>query len=54
MIQLYHQIFIKLGKKTVNEKIKPIENKIEQNKVQDDLDRQIGKVFALMLVNMIC
>ena len=32
---------------TVNEKIKTIDNKIEQNKAQYDLDRQTAKISAL-------
>ena len=32
---------------TVSEKIKTIDNKIEQNKAQYDLDRQTTKIFAL-------
>ena len=32
---------------TITEKIKTIDNKIEQNKAQYDLDRQIGKISAL-------
>ena len=32
---------------TVSKKIKTIDNKIEQNKVQYDLDRQTAKILAL-------
>ena len=32
---------------TVTEKIKTIDNKIEQNKAQYDLDRQTAKIAAL-------
>ena len=34
-------------KMTVSEKIKTISNKIEQNKVQYDLDRQTANISAL-------
>ena len=40
---------------TISEKIKTINNKIEQNKTHYDLDRQIAKISAYhqeMLVNM--
>ena len=32
---------------SISEKIKTIDNKIEQNKAQYDLDRQIAKILAL-------
>ena len=52
MIQLYHQIIhYNLGrtfyKMSISEKIKTIDNKIEQNKAQNDLDRQTVKISAL-------
>ena len=34
-------------KMSISEKIKEINNKIEQNKAQYDLDRQITKISAL-------
>ena len=34
-------------KMSISEKIKRISNKIEQNKAQYDLDRQIAKISAL-------
>ena len=37
---------------TVSEKIKPIDNKIEQNKAQYDLDRQAAKISALSSGNV--
>ena len=37
---------------TINEKIKTIENKIEQNKAQYDLDRQHAKISALSSGNV--
>ena len=36
----------------VNEKIKPIDNKIQQNKLQYDLDRQAVKISALSSGNV--
>ena len=50
--KLYHQVIRQdLGrtycKMSVSEKIKTIDNKIKQNKVQFDLDRQTAKVSAL-------
>ena len=39
-------------KMAVNEKIKTIDNKIEQNKAQYDLDRQIANIFALSSGNV--
>ena len=36
-------------KMTVSEKVKTINNKIEQNKAQYDLDRQTTKISALSL-----
>ena len=52
MIRLYHQIIhYDLGiiyyKNDYSEKIKAINNKIKQNKVQYDLDSQIAKISAL-------
>ena len=37
---------------SVIDKIKPINNKIEQNKVQCDLDRQTAKISALSSGNV--
>ena len=37
---------------TVSEKIKTIDNKIEQNKVQYNLDRQTTKISALLSGNI--
>ena len=37
---------------TVNEKTKPIDNKIKQNKAQYDLGRKIGNVSALSSGNV--
>ena len=52
MIQLFHQIIhYSLGrtyyKMRTSEKIKTIDNKIEQNKAQYNLDRQTAKISAL-------
>ena len=52
MIQLYHQlIHYNLGrtyyKMSISEKIKAINNKIEQNKAKYNLDRQTAKISAL-------
>ena len=37
---------------TIAEKIKTIDNKIEQNQTQYDLDRQTVKIFALLSGNV--
>ena len=37
---------------SISEKIKGINNKIEQNKVQHDLDRQTAKISALSSGNV--
>ena len=37
---------------TIAEKIKTIDNKIEQNQTQHDLDRQTVKIFALLSGNV--
>ena len=37
---------------SINEKIKAINNKIEQNRAQYDLDRQTAKISALSSVNV--
>ena len=37
---------------TINEKVKAINNKIEQNKAQFDLDRQTAKISALSSGNV--
>ena len=37
---------------SISEKIKTIENKIEQNKAQNNLDRQSAKVSALSSGNV--
>ena len=37
---------------SVTKKIKTIHNKVEQNKAQYDLDRQINKISALLLGNV--
>ena len=37
---------------TINEKIKTINNKIEQNKAQYNLDKQTAKILALSLGNV--
>ena len=34
---------------SISEKIKAVNNKIDQNKVQNDLDRQTAKISALLL-----
>ena len=57
MIQPCHQIIhYDLGrtcyKISISEKIQAINNKVEQNKVQYDLDRQTAKIFALSSVNV--
>ena len=57
MIQLYHQIIhYDLGrtyyKMSFSEKIKTIDNKIEQKKVQYNLDRQTAKISALSSKNV--
>ena len=44
--------FRKNLKMTVSEKIKTIDNKIEQNKVQYNLDRQTTKISALLSGNI--
>ena len=55
MMRLYHQI-IHLErtyyKMSINEKIKVINNNIEQNKVHYDLYRQIAKISALYSGNV--
>ena len=52
----YHIIYSNLGrtyyKRIVTEKIRTIDNKIEQNKAQYDLDKQAAKIFALSLGNV--
>ena len=57
MIQLCHQmVHYDLGrtyyKMSVSEKIKTIDNKIEQNKAQYNLDRQTAKISALSSGNV--
>ena len=57
MIQVYHQIIhYNLGKTyhktSINEKIKAINNKIEQNKAQYDLDRQTANISVLSAGNV--
>ena len=57
MIQLCNQIIhYDLGrtyyKMSINEKIKTIDNKIEQNKAQYNLDRQTAKIFASSSANV--
>ena len=57
MIQLYHQIIhYDLGrtfyKMSISEKIKTIDNKVEQNKAQNDLDRRTVKISALSSGNI--
>ena len=37
---------------TVSEKIKTIDNKIEENQAQHDLDRQAAKISALLSGNI--
>ena len=37
---------------SISEKIKAINNKIEENKTQYDLDRQTAKIFALLSGNV--
>ena len=57
MTQLCHQIihydlertYYKMG---ISEKIKAINNKIEENEAQYDLDRQTVKISALSSVNV--
>ena len=38
---------------TISKRIKTIDNKIEQNKAQCDLDKQIAKISALLSENVI-
>ena len=57
MIQLYHQIIhYDLGRTyyimSTGEKIKAINNKIEQSKAQYNLDRQTAKISALLSGNV--
>ena len=57
MIQLYHQIIHydlerTYYKMSFSEKIKTIDNKIEQKKVQYNLDRQTAKISALSSKNV--
>ena len=57
MIQLYHQtIHYDLGrtyyKISISEKMKAINNKIEQKKAQYNLERQIAKISALSSGNV--
>ena len=57
MIQLCHQIIqYDLGrtyyKMSISEKIKVINNKIEQNKAQYNLERQNGNISALSSGNV--
>ena len=57
MIQLCHQInHYDLGrtcyKISIGEKIQAINNKVEQNKIQYDLDRQAAKISALSSGNV--
>ena len=57
MIQLCHQIIhydlgITYYKIIISEEIKAINNKIEQNKDQYNLDRQIAKILALSSRNV--
>ena len=57
MIQLYHQmIHNDLGrtsyKMSISETIKSIKNKIEQNKIQYNLERQTAKISALSSGNV--
>ena len=57
MIQLCYQIIhYDLGrtyyKMSISEKIKTIDNKIEQNKAQYNLDRQTAKISALSSENV--
>ena len=57
MIQLYHKIIhYDLGKTcykmSISEKIKSINNKIDQKKAQYNLDRQIAKISVLSLENV--
>ena len=37
---------------TANEKMKTIDNKIEQNKAQYNLDKQAAKILALSIENV--
>ena len=58
MIQLFHQIFhYDLGrtyyKMSITDKIKAINNKMEQDKAQYDFDRKTGKTSALSSGNVI-
>ena len=58
MIQLYHQlIHYDLGrpyyKISISDKIKTIDNKIEQKKAQYNLDRQSAEISALSSGNVI-
>ena len=57
MIQLYHQtIHYDLGrtcyKMSISEKMKAINNKIEQKKAQYNLERQTAKISALSSGNV--
>ena len=58
MIRLCYQIIrYDLGrtyyKMSISEKIKTIDNKIEQNKAQYNLDRQTAKILGLSSGNMV-
>ena len=48
-IAIYEELIMKMS---ISEKIKEINNKIEQNKAQYDLDRQITKISALSSWNV--
>ena len=57
MIQLCHQIIhYDLGrtyyKQSISEKIKTVDNRIKQNKVQYDLNKQAAKISALPSINI--
>ena len=57
MIQLCHQIIhYDLGrthyKQSISEKIKTVDNRIKQNKVQYDLNKQAAKISALSSINI--
>ena len=55
MIRLYHHIIHSDLEKPyckMSEKIKTINRKVEQNKGQNNLDRQIAKISALSLGNV--
>ena len=47
-----HSLRSRKSKKIISEKIKAINNKMEQNKAQYDSERQTAKISALLLGNV--